>query len=299
MLLVTTTQAVFVLDFTAGRAWQISAGQGVYYGASFDRDHIYVAARQAHYGGDKHGQRNAILVFDRDLALVGVERPDPPLRDVHQIVATAERLFCAGSFDDAILVREKDGSWSSFRPLPPIGPGGLNQHHVNSVFVDADGIWLSGTKPSGHWARLDHSGALLAHAPLGDGTHNVWRHGGDTWVLSSREGAAVSAGGARLPIREEGWVRGLAGDGEGSWYVGVCQNRIRRDRAFSDCSIARIDPATGAATAVRPLRGYGMVHDIRLLGAPDPLHNGIAFAVDGEALEGRFLEVATDEEWAA
>lgn len=297
MLLVTTTQAVFVLDFPSGRAWQISAGQGVYYGASFDREHIYLAARQERYGGDRASQRNAILVLDRDLRLVGVERPDPPLRDVHQIFSTGERLLCAGSFDDAILVLE-NGRWSSFEPLPDGGVG-LNQHHVNSIFVDADGIWLSGTKPSGHWAHLDHAGKLVDHRPLGDGTHNVWRFAADTWVLSSREGAAVSAGGVHLPIREEGWVRGLAGDGQGGWYVGVCQNRIRRDRAFSDCSIARIDSGTGAASAVRTLRGFGMVHDIRLLGAADPLHNGIAFPIDVEDLEGRFLEVATDEGWSA
>jgi hypothetical protein len=297
MLLVTTTQAVFVLDFEAGRAWQISAGQGVYYGASFDREYIYLAARQAPYGGDRASQRNSILILDRDLTLVGVERPEPPLRDVHQIASTGERLLCAGSYDDVIFAFE-GGRWSSFAPLP-LGPGGFNQHHVNSIFVDADGIWLSGTKPAGHWARLVHSGKLLDRGLLGDGTHNVWRHGGDTWVLSSREGAALSAGGARLPIREEGWVRGLAGDGAGGWYVGICQNRIRRDRAFSDCSIARIDLASGTASAVRTLRGYGMVHDIRLLGTADPLHNGIAFAVDLESLEGRFPEVKTDEEWAA
>ncbi len=297
MLLVTTTHAVFILDFQSGSAWQISSGQGVYYGASFDRERMYIAARQAPYGGNKFGQRNSILVFDRDLTLAGVERPDPPLRDTHQIFSTGDRLLCAGSFDDAIFVFE-NGAWSSFAPLPEGGIG-MNRHHVNSIFVDADGIWLSGTKPSGHWAHLDHAGRLVDHRPLGDGTHNVWRHGGDTWVLSSREGAALSAGGARLPIREEGWVRGIAGDGAGGWYVGICQNRIRRDRAFSDCSIARIDPATGAASAVRTLRGYGMVHDIRLLGTADPLHNGIAFPIDPEALEGRFLEVATDEEWAA
>ncbi len=64
LLLVTTTQAVFVLDFESGRAFEIERGRGVYYGATFDDDRLYVAARRSPYGADRVAQRNAILTFD-------------------------------------------------------------------------------------------------------------------------------------------------------------------------------------------------------------------------------------------
>ncbi len=181
-------------------------------------------------------------------------------------------------------------------PLPFRGAA-ANQRHINSVFADPDGIWLAGRKPHGWVARLDLDRGLIEEHALGAGTHNVWRHGGDTFVLSSEEGAIRSVGGRLIVVHERGWLRGIAGDGDGSWLIGVCQNRIRQDRAFSDCSIVRIDPRSGAVGEVRSVRGQGMVHDIRLLGEPDDLHNGIAFEVDRAALAGRFPEAVADGHW--
>lgn len=295
LLLVTTTQAVFVLDFETGRAFEIERGRGVYYGATFDADRLYIAARRTGYGEDRAGQRNAILAFDHEFREVEVDVPEPSLRDVHQIVADRSRLIATGCFDDALFVRE-GGGWRTMRPLPLRGAT-PNQRHINSVFVDADGVWLAGRKPQGWVARLDQRGSLVEEHALGAGTHNVWGHDGDTFVLSSEEGAIRSVGGRLVVVHERGWLRGIAGDGEGSWLVGVCQNRIRQDRAASDCSIVRVDPRTGAIGEVRSLRGHGMVHDIRLLGRPDRLHNGIAFKIDFAALAGRFPEVAADEHW--
>lgn len=293
LLLVTTTQAVFVLDFESSRAFEIERGRGVYYGATFDEDRLYVAARRSPYGADRGSQRNAILAFDHDLREAEINVPEPPLRDVHQIVADRFRLIATGCLDDALFIRE-GGGWRTTRPLPLHGTA-ANQRHINSVFADADGIWLAGRKPHGWVAQLDLDGRLVEEHNLGAGTHNVWRHDGDTFVLSSEEGTIRSVGGRHLVVHERGWLRGIAGDGAGSWFVGVCQNRIRQDRAFSDCSIVRIDPRSGAVGEVRSIRGQGMVHDIRLLGEPDDLHNRVAFSIDRSALRGSTL--SADQHW--
>jgi len=293
VLLVTTTQAVLVLEFETGRAFEIERGRGVYYGATFDQERLYIAARRAVYGADRGRQRNAILTFDRSFREIEVDVPEPPLRDVHQIVADHSRLIATGCFDDALFIRE-DGAWRSMPPLPLRGTS-ENQRHINSAFVDIDGIWLAGRKPYGWVARLDLDGRLVEEHKLGAGTHNVWRHNGDTFVLSSEEGAIRSTGGRFIVVHARGWLRGIAGDGAGSWFVGVCQNRIRQDRAFSDCSIVRVDPRSGAVGEVRSIRGQGMVHDIRLLGKPDDLHNRVAFSIDRFALRGSTL--SADEHW--
>src|SRR5260221_12798990 len=102
MLALTTTQALWLLDYDAASAWQIDCGKGVYYGISFCNEHLYVAARQARVGGDPDAQDNVILCYSTDLRLERIIKPPTPIRDVHQIIAADEILYVASSYDDQI-----------------------------------------------------------------------------------------------------------------------------------------------------------------------------------------------------
>ncbi|MBV9756078.1 MAG: hypothetical protein JO047_03415, partial [Alphaproteobacteria bacterium] len=79
MLAITTTLGFWLLDEISGRAFLADSGRGVYYGISFDADHLYLAARQAAYGAERSTQNNAVLVFDRRLRLARIIHAPTPI----------------------------------------------------------------------------------------------------------------------------------------------------------------------------------------------------------------------------
>ncbi len=282
-LLVTTTRAAWLVDLAARRARLVDEGRGVYYGISFSRDRVFIACRQAEVGADREGQDNAILCFDRRLRPVEVLRPAPRLRDVHQIVCRGDTLLACSTYDDAVLRFSLHGrTWDAWYPFGR-SDRGRDRHHINSVGLDGDAILLAGNKPSGWFARLAEGATMPdAPTPLGIGTHNVWVEGGAVAVCSSDEGAIRLSTGARRDLADRGWLRGFARD-EQYAYVGVSQNRVRGVRDRSDCMILQVD-AAGAVVDTYAFMGFGMLHDMRVLGVADLAHNGIAFELSTATL---------------
>jgi len=180
MLALTTTQALWVLDYDAASAWQIDCGKGVYFGISFWNEHLYVAARQARVGGNRDEQDNVVLCYKNDLRLERIIKPPKPIRDVHQITAADGVLYAACSYDDEIACYDIDeDAWSFWQPFAPHSGAGLDVHHINSIYITTDAIFLAGLRPKGWLARFERlSRKLISREDLGKETHNVWLDGG-------------------------------------------------------------------------------------------------------------------------
>ncbi|MBV9757578.1 MAG: hypothetical protein JO047_11025, partial [Alphaproteobacteria bacterium] len=118
VLAIPTTLGFWLLDETSGRAFLAGSGRGVYYGISFDADHLYLAARQAAYGAERSTQNNAVLVFDRQLRLARIIHAPTPIRDVHQIFCDHRSLWIASTYDDKIFEHDlADGGWNVWHPF--------------------------------------------------------------------------------------------------------------------------------------------------------------------------------------
>jgi hypothetical protein len=292
MIAVTTTLAFWVLDPEQRVAWQIDCGKGVYYGVSFSQDELFVACRQARFGADRPSQHNIILRYGRDLRLKEVLRP-LLLRDVHQIVVSGGALLVCDSFDDAVLHYAIDtGGWRTWRPLGDV-PLGTDLNHINSVWADGAGTYLCGTRPQGWWAKVDVPFQLAEKRLLGNEPHNIWIEDGQVMVCSSKDGALMREDGTVLPLAANAWARGVCRR-DGRRYVGLSQMRQQRERGRSDCSVVRMDPA-GGLDGVWSFRRFGMVHDMRTVGEPDPTHNGVSFDLEPDALDDRFPRYEPDD----
>lgn len=282
-LLVTTTRAAWLVDLDARRARIIDQGRGVYYGITFTQDRVFIACRQAEVGADRESQNNAILCLDNGLRPVEILHADPPLRDVHQIVCRGDTLLACSTYDDAVLRFSFSGrTWSAWYPFGR--SGAADTHHINSVGLDGDAVLLAGNKPSGWFARLAEGHTSPdGRTPLGIGTHNVWvDESGAVAVCSSDEGAVRLADGTRRDLAERGWLRGFARDGRHA-YVGVSQNRVRGKRDRSDCMILQLDHA-GSVVETYAFLGFGMLHDMRVVGMADTSHNGVSLLLADHAL---------------
>lgn len=284
-LLVTTTTAAWVLDTGTGQAFRIHQGCGVYYGITFSEDTLFIACRNAAVGAERATQNNVILCFDRDLVQREVLTAPWPIRDVHQIFYHDGTLYICATYDDVVL--EYDVVLRSWRRWHPFGDpdGAPDQHHINSILVDRDGILLAGNAPEGWAARFGRDRVYLEEnrCPIGLGTHNVWRERGKMMVCSSTEGGIRSEDHQLRIVQEHGWVRGVASVGRET-YVGVSQNLVRDAREQSDCSVLRIE-AAGAVSRCHTFQTYGMLHDLRVLGRADSTHNGIEFRLTERALD--------------
>ncbi len=206
MFAMTTTQAFWILDYDAASAWQIDCGKGVYFGISFWNEHLYVAARQARVGGNRDEQDNVILRYKEDLRLDCMIKPPKPIRDAHQITAADGVLYVASSYDDEIACYEiETGVWTFWQPFKPYSGLGLDAHHINSIFVTADEIFLAGLRPRGWVARFEQSTRkLISRQDLGTGTHNVWLDGGLIHVCSSNDCTILREDRQSLPASTAG-----------------------------------------------------------------------------------------------
>jgi len=287
----TTTQAFWVLDYDAAFAWQIDCGKGVYFGISFWDDHLYVAARQARVGRNRDEQDNVILRYRDDLRLDKMIKAPKPIRDVHQIAAADGVLYVASSYDDEIACYGIEADdWTFWQPFVPYSGAGLDLHHINSIYITAEEIFLAGLRPKGWVARFDRSTRkLISRQDLGTETHNVWLDGGVIHVCSSTDCAILREDHRSHPLLPNAWTRGCCVQ-DPRRFIGASENLSRSSRAFSNCAVLGVDEHYKYVGAVW-LRGFGMLHDLRSLDMPDPIsHNGQAFSLKQGSLDQRFLK---------
>lgn len=265
MLLATTSHSLLRIDIASGRIEPVHRGQGLYFGIATDGERYFVAARRRMVSSDvsPHDEDGRILAFDRALRLREEIGAPFPLRDMHEILWHAGKLWITCSFDNLVAIFEPaTGRWEAWHPLGPTAEPPYDVNHLNSLaVVDGDLMVVAHNFGQSELLRFDiGSRRLLARTPFGIQSHNIRRlRDGTLITCSSGEGALIGSNGWRLEV--DGFTRGLL-LGEEESCVGISEIAERKDRDLTTGRIAIFDPGW------RPLRtlelpGEGLLLDIQ------------------------------------
>ena len=144
-------------------------------GIAFDDDDIYIAAS------------DELFCYDRGFAQQHSHR-NRYLKHCHEICRMGRTLFLTSTGFDALLAFDLDQQaytwgfhlqktgrkWGGFRfdPRGEYGPAPVNEHHINMVYVDNQGIFLSGLR-TGALLHLGHDDTVTEFCSLPLGAHNA------------------------------------------------------------------------------------------------------------------------------
>lgn len=174
-------RAAMAIDWnTAGIDWQGRGWDRGLRGIAFDGDLVYIAAS------------DELFAYTPDFEQVASYR-SAYLKHCHEIFRYKRRLFLTSTAHDSILgfdLDKKRFSWGlhivgqadDFRALPfnpsgQHGPMPANNLHLNNVFCDSNGMFISGLRTDG---LLRYSGRRITKfVNLPEGSHNArpWRGG--------------------------------------------------------------------------------------------------------------------------
>jgi hypothetical protein len=159
---------------TPGISWGGSHHERGFRGIAFDKGMVFFA------GGDE------LFAYSPDFQRVASWR-NPYLKNCEEIAVHERTLFLVSTGCDSILafdldrhefhwamqVKEKDFHFqgSTFDPRADGGPLMLNKLHINSVYCDSNGMYISGLRTGG---MLHFNGrTVLMSAELPPGSHNA------------------------------------------------------------------------------------------------------------------------------
>ena len=207
-------------------------------GIEFDDDHIYIAAS------------DELFRYDREFNISSSFR-SPFLKHSHEIARMDRTIFMTSTGFDSLLAFDIDqnnfvwgmqfqrilGGWQGavFDPRTGIGPRPANNFHINMVYVDASGIYVSGLRTRS-MLHINNQLQVNAVCNVPEGAHNAqpYRDGvlvndtaSDAVRYSGRDGTNVSfkvvtydedeiefAGIDDSKIARQGFGRGLCRIGE-------------------------------------------------------------------------------------
>ncbi len=164
-----------VIDWnTAAIDWQGRGWDRGLRGISFDGNRLFIAAS------------DELFEYDSDFNLVNSYR-NAYLKHCHEICVYRRRLYLTSTGYDAILGFDLDTNKfcfglsivdigmdvqaAPFNPLSNAGPSPRNFLHLNNVFCNADGMYISGLKTAGVLRFLGNSIQRWVTLPLG--IHNA------------------------------------------------------------------------------------------------------------------------------
>ena len=174
-------KAALAIDWsTADIDWQGRGWDRGLRGISFDGDRVFIAAS------------DELFEYSPDFEQIASYR-SPFLKHCHEIVRYERHLFLTSTAYDSILGFDLDNnrfSWglnisaqadeflaTPFNPVGEHGPAPKNKLHLNNVFCDTNGMFISGLRTAG---LLHYSGSRITkYVNLPEGSHNArpWRDG--------------------------------------------------------------------------------------------------------------------------
>ena len=174
-------KAALAIDWsTADIDWQGRGWDRGLRGISFDGDRVFIAAS------------DELFEYSPDFEQVASYR-SPFLKHCHEIVRYERHLFLTSTAYDSILGFDLDNNrftWglnisaqaddflaTPFNPVGQHGPAPKNKLHLNNVFCDTNGMFISGLRTAG---LLHYSGSRITkYVNLPEGSHNArpWRDG--------------------------------------------------------------------------------------------------------------------------
>lgn len=273
-LLVATSRYLLRLDLETEKLDVVDDKHGLYYGVSWDEERFYVAARwYPSWMPTSMIERPRLLVFDAALRLVEIRELPVPAGGLHQILYHDGHLFCSCSREDSFAVCH-DGEWSEWHPSADPEHRGRDVHHFNSVWIDADRIFVVGHNngPSDVWELSWPERRLVGRHRVGEMIHNVWREDGTLAVCNSGGGKVETVDG-RVLATTGGFPRGVV-IGPTRNVVGVSGVANRSNRWMSSGKLQvfgkdwRLEKEIG-------LGRCGQVTELRSLDGDDHAHNGL------------------------
>ena len=174
-------KAALAIDWnTADIDWQGRGWDRGLRGISFDGDRVFIAAS------------DELFEYSPDFEQIASYR-SPFLKHCHEIVRYERHLFLTSTAYDSILGFDLDNNrftWglnistqadeflaTPFNPVGQRGPAPKNKLHLNNVFCDSNGMFISGLRTAG---LLHYSGnRITKYVNLPEGSHNArpWRDG--------------------------------------------------------------------------------------------------------------------------
>ena len=145
-------------------------------GITFDAGDIYIAAS------------DELFCYDQNFRIKRSWR-NPFLKHCHEICRRDRKIFLTSTGFDSLLVfdidlaafmwgihiqRDTQGDWHGniFDPSSSVGPGPGNRSHINSTFIDEDGIYVSGLH-TGALLYINSDNEVREFCSLPSGTHNA------------------------------------------------------------------------------------------------------------------------------
>lgn len=150
-------------------------------GITFDGDNIYIAAS------------DELFVYDRDFNMLRSYR-NRYLKHCHEICRVENRIFLTSTGFDSLLafnlesrkfdwgfqLQKPYNDWSGFAfdPQSESGPRPVNDLHINMVYMDTTGIYVSGLRTNA-LLHINDRMEVSAVCNLPGGTHNArpWKGG--------------------------------------------------------------------------------------------------------------------------
>ena len=174
-------RAALAIDWnTAGIDWQGRGWDRGLRGIAFDGDRVFIAAS------------DELFVYTPDFELIDSFR-SPFLKHCHEIVRHQRRLYLTSTAYDSILgfdLDENRFSWglhiatdasefmaTPFNPRGQRGPSPDNKLHLNNVFCNEKGMFISGLKTGGMLQYGGHKITTFVSLPVGSHNARPWRDG--------------------------------------------------------------------------------------------------------------------------
>ena len=278
-LLVSTSTALVLVEH--GRVHTVHTGAGIYFGLTWDRDHVFVLCRNNQRHGPVRrlfGQTSTLEVLDKNFVHVDTVACHS-VRDPHQAIERDGAIYMANTGRDRIEVY-RGGAFSR------INWTGQHRdvHHINSVWFTEQSFYvLENNKLESSSVRIfDLNWQSERTVRLGQGAHNLYRSGNHLYTCSSATRRMLRhdlASGEELEVSvaDRQWVpRGLA-RGPGCFYLGLSAEGTRAERHGGHPGRVVATDEQFAVLDTVEIAGAGQVNEVRLVSDLDAAHNGVAF----------------------
>jgi hypothetical protein len=208
----------------------------------------------------------------------------------HQILCTPEHIVAANSGRNCITIFNQDDlfyyhHWFDDVRWDRKGVGKTCGSHFNSIFFKDDRLFLlaHNFENSSYVLELDWPGLEVIRRidTCASQAHNVWPlSSGEMIVCNSAEGSLVEVTSGQTLWRNEErecYTRGLACCGKTVFVGESLIRRRRKDRLVANGRIRILDRDTWKQIDCIPMPRAGVVHEVRILDAPDECHHGHPF----------------------
>lgn len=305
-LALTTNRGFKILDTETGQAETRHDGARVYFGITWNERNTYV--------GCMRDNKACLLTFNAALEPVASTIvPDSFQSAPHSLLYSAilGKLFWTAPGLDAVLISSDMATFEKWYPsletatewaarmgcdVPmrsrkarhgvPIedgkerkpkwtGVGSYNLHHFNSVFVDAQHIYVNAhNRGYSELSKFTHDRAFVSMRDSGKASHTCWAVDNAQWYVDSTGGKVMREDDVVYDAGRRMFPRGIAWDGT-HYYLGMSTQAPREERDMSKNGFVRVLNEDWQHVRDIEIEGAGQIYEIRALCADARTHNGL------------------------